>query len=234
MTPSIGRSTRKATRAAGPFGLGLTCDAKRRRRLGGRLQVRPVLRASSTDHRETGAYMLQTGESPDMAPYLKPGRLADVIAAIQVMASAERPEREIKDWAYELDRNRDTATIVRWTSVFQEHREFFVTYRLQGGGDLKAALRWRYVFRTFDSKTGKEYTPAEIETLSKEQRSLLTTKPLAGEHIQTLLNTAIGLHTRAMEELGAARWWVPLLAAFLGFGGAILGAILSALFGLDK
>lgn len=173
-------------------------------------------------------------DSSDMVPYRIRGRLADVIAAIQVMASAERPERRIKDWAYELDRNRDTTTIDRWTNVFQEHREFFLTYRLPDEEGLKAALRWRYVFKTFDSKTGREYTPAEIETLPKEERWSLTTKPLAGDEIQTLLNTAIGLHTRAMEELRESRWWVPLIAAFLGFGGAILGGMLSSLLGLQK
>ena len=94
-------------------------------------------------------------ESPDIVPYLIRGRLADVIAAIQVMASAERPEGKIKDLAYELDRNSDAPTIERWTRVFQEHREFFITYRLEGDEDLKAALRWRYAFKTFDSKTGK-------------------------------------------------------------------------------
>ena len=173
-------------------------------------------------------------ESSDIVPYRKRGRLADVIAAIQVMASAERPEGKIKDLAYELDRNADAATTERWTSVFQEHREFFITYRLKGDEDLKAALRWRYAFKTFDSKAGREYTPAEIQTLPEKQRWSLTTKPLTGDQIQTLLNTAIGLHARAMEELRESRWWVPLIAAFLGFVGAILGAMLSGLLGLLK
>jgi len=173
-------------------------------------------------------------ESPDIVPYLIRGRLADVIAAIQVMASAERPEGKIKDLAYELDRNSDAPTIERWTRVFQEHREFFITYRLEGDEDLKAALRWRYAFKTFDSKTRKTYTPAEIQTLPEEQRWSLTTKPLTGDQIQTLLNTAIGLHARAMEELKESRWWVPLIAALLGFVGAILGAMFSGLLGLLK
>ncbi len=164
-----------------------------------------------------------------MDPYLKPGRLADVIAALQVMASAERPEREIAHWVLELERISDSPTIARWTSVFLEHREFFVTYRLSPEANLKAALRWRYVFKTFDSKTGKEYTPAEVPALPEEQRRSLTTRPLAGDQIQTLLNTAIGLHTRAIEELTSRRWWVPLITAASGFGGAVVGALLSAL-----
>lgn len=167
-------------------------------------------------------------------PYLKPGRLADVIAAIQVMAAAKRPEREIREWAYMLDRNRDLATIERWNSVFKEHREFFLTYKLNGNKDLKAALRWRYAFKTFDSKKQKEHTPEEIEALPEAQKALLTTKPLASDQVQALLSTAIQLHTSALEELTAARWWVPLIAALLGFIGAVLGALLSALFGVHK
>ena len=77
-------------------------------------------------------------ESSDIVPYRKRGRLADVIAAIQVMASAERPEGKIKDLAYELDRNADAATTERWTSVFQEDREFFITYRLKGDEDTRS------------------------------------------------------------------------------------------------
>jgi len=73
------------------------------------------------------------------------------------------------------------------TSVFQEHREFFLTYRLPDEQDLKAALRWRYAFRTVDAETGKEYTPAEVQSLPENQRWLLTTKPLGGEQIQTVV-----------------------------------------------
>src|SRR5436190_23115443 len=110
------------------------------------------------------------------SPYLNPGRLADVIAAIQVTGLAERPERKIKDWARELDRNDGGLTMARWTSVFEEHREFFLTYRLEGEEDLKAALRWRYTFKTYDSKTGKELTYEERMALPERESWLLTTK----------------------------------------------------------
>jgi hypothetical protein len=173
-------------------------------------------------------------KSSDIVPYRIRGRLADVIAAIQVMAAAKRPERKIKDWAYEFDRDRDADTVDRWTSVFQDHREFFLTYRRREDPDLKAALRWRYAFKTFDAESGKEYTPEEIQALPDEQRRSLTTKPLSGEQIQTLLNTAIGLHTRAMEELRESRWWIPVFAAILGFFGAMAGVILSAALDLVK
>ena len=95
-------------------------------------------------------------------------------------------------------------------------------------------MRWRHAFKTFDAETEKEYTPAQIRTLTDEQRRLFTSKPLGGEQIQTLLNTAISLHARAMEELRESRWWVPMFAAVLGFVEAILGVILSSLLHLGK
>jgi hypothetical protein len=178
--------------------------------------------------------MLGSRRNLDMDVYLKPGRLANVIAAIQVMASAERPEGEIENWAYTLDRNREEKTINKWTGVFQEHPEFFLTYRLESDSKLKAALRWRYAFKTYDSATGKEYKPAEIDALPPETRKLLTTKPLTGDQVETLLNTAIGLHTRVLEAINSRRYWIPMFAAVLGFVGAVLGALLSAFLQVQK
>jgi len=170
------------------------------------------------------------------SPYLKEGRLADVIAAVQVMSAAERPEKKIKDWVDKFEGNSESATIKKWTILFTEHREFFLTYYLKGDPDLKAALRWRYAFRTFDAANGIQYTPETAKALSKTERDLLTSKPLEGDQIETLVNTAIGLRGSAMEELAASRWWiplvaacVPLIAAVLTLVGVILGAVLSAL-----
>jgi hypothetical protein len=175
-----------------------------------------------------------TWPKAEKSHYLIPGRLADVTAALQVMAAAERPERAIKDWAHEFDRRRDQQAIDRWTRVFEDHREFFLTYRLRGRDELKAALRWRYVNKLYDAKTGKEYTPEQKEELPEHQQGLLTTKPLPGDQVATLVTTAIALHSRALEELAAARWWVPIIAACLGFIGAVAGAVLAALLGVHK
>lgn len=163
-------------------------------------------------------------------PYLKPGRLADVIAAVQVMASAKRPEAHIRQWAHVSDRNREPHTIARWASVFEDHREFFITYHVKDDPELKAALRWRYAFKTWDPKTDKVYGPLEINELPDDVQRRLTSQPLEGAEIQTLLTTAIDLRTRAVEGQSAARWWVPILAASLGLIGAILGAFVSGLF----
>jgi hypothetical protein len=170
----------------------------------------------------------------ELSPYRIKGRLADIIAAVQVMAARARPEGTIKDLANELSRSRDERTAERWTRVFEEHPEFFLTYRLEGQQDLKAALRWRYVNKLYDPKTDKSYTQQEKEALPAEQQSSLTTRPLAGDQIATLMNTAIELHSRAVEEEAAARWWVPIVAAFPGFVGAVLGAVLVTFYGCHK
>jgi len=150
------------------------------------------------------------------SPYLLPDRLADVLAALQIMAAAERPERKIVDWANELDRNRDSETFERWKGVFEGHREFFLVYKLAGEDDLKAALRWRYVNKLYNSQTGQEYSVEQKQQLPEKQQWALTTKPLSVEATTALMNKAVDLHTRAIEELTARKWWIPVVVAVIG------------------
>ena len=162
------------------------------------------------------------------APYLTPGRLANVLAAIQVMSSAERPERLIEDWAFEFDRNRDAETVKRWADVFSKHTEFFLTYTLDKDPRKKAALRLRYAYKVYDSQKGREYTPEEMHALPKEQRDLLTTKPLTGDQIGMLMNAAIELNARALAEQSAKRYWIPILTGAMGVAGAIVTFLIGA------
>jgi hypothetical protein len=167
------------------------------------------------------------------SPYLRAGRLADVIAALQVMATSKRPEAQIKDWAKVL--SQDEADAGRWGAVFREHPEFFLVYSLRElPNEPKVALRWRYANRHYDAETGIEYTPEKAAELEDSHRSRLTSKPLTSDAVGILMNTAIELHSRALEEIAAKRWWVPLLAAILGFVGAIIGALVSGLFKAAK
>jgi hypothetical protein len=174
------------------------------------------------------------------SPYLIDGRLADVLAAIQFMGAAARPEATIEKLASELERRTDTTTVEKWASVFREHREFFLVYSLPDDPTPKAALRLRYAYKRYDAYTGKEYSDAEYSVLDptdpvqKVIRGRLTSKPLTPEQIQTLVNTAIGLRSTALEEHKASVWWVPLVAAILAFLGTIAGTWLSALLGAKK
>jgi len=168
------------------------------------------------------------------SPYLIDGRLADVLAAIQVMGSAKRPEARIPDLASALDGAKDASTVARWKAVFEQHREFFVVYHRPDDPTPKAALRWRYAYKRFDAETGKDYSEAEFAALDstnpedRKIRDRLTTKPLEAGQIQTLLNTAIGLRTTALEQRKANVWWVPLVTAALAFVGTLVGTWLTA------
>ena len=124
--------------------------------------------------------------------------------------------------------------------MFRDHREFFLVYRLTDDDGLKAALRWRYMFKRFDPETSTEYSPADIAALDAKQaadkaiKDRLTTKPLTTEQIQALMNTAVGLRATAMEEDRARVWWVPLVAAALAFVGTIVGTWLTAFLGVRR
>lgn len=163
------------------------------------------------------------------SPYLTDARrLPDVIAALQLIGAAHRPERKISDWSIELSRSDKKEEIDRWTAVFKDHPEFFLVYKLDDDPALKAALRLRYTNKLHDAMTHKDYTPEEKEKLDKAARDRLTTRPLSGDMITAMANTAIALHASAVAELSARRWWIPVLTAFLGFVGAVLGSMLGA------
>jgi hypothetical protein len=168
--------------------------------------------------------------STDTPPYLKPGRLPDVIAALQIMAAGMRPENWIESWANELSRNKAEAP--RWAAMFKEHPEFFLVYQLRGKD--KAALRWRYTNKFYDPETKKEYTPADTENLDQDELDRLTTKPLEADQISTLINAAIELHKRALEERAASRVWLQIVPAILSAVGVAIGAAITALWGLYK
>ena len=167
------------------------------------------------------------------SPYLIEGRLADVLAAIQVLGSAKRPEAAISKFAHDLDGHNGDRSVEKWRSVFRDHPEFFLVYTLKE--EPKAALRWRYAYKRFDADKNKEYSEEEYSQLKSDDpndkaiRDRLTTKPLTGDQIQTLVNTAIGLRATALEEHKANVWWVPLAAAILAFFGTIVGTWLTAL-----
>src|SRR5579872_7420347 len=165
----------------------------------------------------------------EKSPYLKKGRLADVLAALQVMSIGERPEAEIDNWATKLSNvSIQQDDVDRWTALFREHPEFFWTYTLAGQTKEKAALRWRYATRLYDPINDKEYTRAAKALLPQADQDKLTGKPLDADAVNALMNTAIELHSRAIAEEGAKNWWIPLLAAVLSFVASLAGAYIGA------
>ncbi len=161
-----------------------------------------------------------------MSPYLKSGRLADVVAAVQFMGVSGRPEAEISDWTQRLSGNLDESEMQRWTAVFKEHPEFFHVYTLKGKP--KAALRVRYANRLYDEIDDKMYTRGQRDGLPPEIKDRLTTRPLEGEMIGAMADTAIAFHARASEDRAARARWIPLVAAIFGFLGALAGGYFAA------
>jgi hypothetical protein len=167
------------------------------------------------------------------------------------MAAARRPEKAIKDWAKQLsgvDSDEKGLSgigsdekglsgidsdeqVRRWKNVFEEHPEFFLVY--QRKDELKAALRWRYTNKLYDPENEIDYTPKQIKD-RPELKSVVTSRPLESDAIDTLINTAIELHSRAIEAQSAKRWWLQLIPAGLGFLGALAGAIIAARWGVQK
>ena len=124
-------------------------------------------------------------------------------------------------WADRIvgDKNR----AAHWQRVFEQHPEFF---RLDGNRE-KASLVWRRQYpRRYHVDQERNVTTTELNELPRDVRdSRLSRTPLAAADINTLVKTAIDLHSRALDAKKDSRWWIPLAAA----GGSLIGAIVGAL-----
>jgi hypothetical protein len=167
--------------------------------------------------------------------YLEKDRLANVIAAIQIMGLADRPSGTLNRWIAELEASEeltsqqlDQAPIKfaerkKWQTVFEQHPEFFKTYTLRG--DLRVLLRWRYADTL---KNGAN--DAAVSTDVSEPRP---TKPLSADQLQVLINTAIGLHAKEVEAQRGPDKFPPLLMAIIGAAvGTVTGGIIVLLLSL--
>lgn len=153
------------------------------------------------------------------SPYLKPGRLGDVIAAVQFLGQYEDYKRSVADWTEKF------ATPPRsensWAAVFEEHPEFFRT-----NDEGLVSLVWRRAL----AKTSERFRP-----------------PLEPDSVAKLIDVAVRLYSTAVdtntadeekkfqEEQGnqQRRQWekqmrVSVLTAILAFIGVMLAGWLKA------
>jgi len=151
------------------------------------------------------------------SPYLKEAtRLADVIAAIQVMGTYKFYKLDFAAWADRIC-GQDTQAD-HWKAVFKDHPEFF---RLDQSRK-KASLAWRRTRqKLYNVDTEEKITRRAFDQLSVKERERISRSPLSSEDIGTLLNTAVELHSRALAHQREQRWWVTvvvtLLVAFIGY-----------------
>jgi hypothetical protein len=175
------------------------------------------------------------------SPYLRPQRLADVVAAIQVMGSHPWDSRTIEQWQENLGKD-PLSKPRRWEAVFSDHPEFFGSDENHLGKFFFLHLR-RASDQTVDAnlERQRELSGDEIASRKSEPgfnpRYDLARKTLAPDQIELLLRVAIDLHAREIALVGNRRWWVaPLLSligAAIGAWGAVRAASISKILGSD-
>jgi len=156
------------------------------------------------------------------SPYLKhQDRLADVIAAIQVMGTYAYSAREVEAWSTLLgDKPRSAES---WLSIFKEHPEFFRA-GVEDNGMHTLVLR-RARPRLFDTSTGEDITKEEYKVLAKDERDKISRRPLNAEQVLSLIQVAVSLQNQAVTRRQELRWWVHVvISALTALVGAFVGA----------
>jgi hypothetical protein len=168
-----------------------------------------------------------------------PQRLADIMAAIQVMGTHVWDTRPVEHWVNVLGRWPLSVETKKWDDVFDRHPEFFgkeiwrTKKEKEGIEEFVYYLRWRRAGeRTFNPDNLKELNNDEIEALKAGgiyEDKRLTRKPLTPEQIGTLLTAAIDLQDRAISFEARSRWWLPVVISFVTALFGILGVVVGAM-----
>jgi hypothetical protein len=159
------------------------------------------------------------------SPYLSNhNRLADVIAAIQVMATYKFYKMDYAGWADRITGEENTA--FHWREVFEQHPEFF---RLDSKKKM-ASLVWRRQHqKLFDVDNEDKISRDEYLSLAPAQKERISRMPLESDEIAMLIKAAIDLHSRELEHKKDSRWWVTILmASALSLFGVALGAYIKS------
>lgn len=147
-------------------------------------------------------------------------RLADVIAAIQVMGTYKYYKMDFSGWADRIEGDEKNGD--HWQKVFEQHPEFF---RL-GGGRKKASLVWRRNYqKRYDVDQEEKISREKYKSLNDSQKKRISRIPLNNSDISTLINTAINLHSGEIDHKKDSRWWIT---GAIGLTGVIVGALIKA------
>ncbi len=148
------------------------------------------------------------------SPYIRnPNRLADLIAAIQVLGSYRCASRQLQKWEKRL--GRDPVSATNWETIFKQHPEFFTIQ----GGDVSAVWR-RSRERKYDTYTNRSVSREEALRLTEQEnesgKKRLSRPPLSTEEISKLVDIAINLHEQEIKHGQERRWWISAVLAVIG------------------
>ncbi|MCX7308223.1 MAG: hypothetical protein NTZ72_09885 [Afipia sp.] len=176
---------------------------------------------------ELGACNLPFFDKKHASPYEARQRLADVLAAIQSMALYPQSSGTSEEWAERIAGNRTDGKY--WKAVFNEHPEFF---RLSPDSEDRYALIWRRALpRRFDRRLMRMLNEEEYANKSQKEFQYISRPPISDSQVKTLLDTAITLHAKALEQSRDYRWWIGHITTL---GAATLGAFFGVLLGTKK
>lgn len=145
--------------------------------------------------------MCRTNKS---SSYLAAGRLADVLALIQVLALDEHAHRSDEGLVSELQGAPRSAA--SWPNIAEQHPEFF---RVAPTGDHRVSLVARHVApRTEDKRP-----------------------PLPSDYTAKLLQLAVELHDREVRRSQNWHVWVPLVVALTAGAFTLFGVWLKVVVG---
>lgn len=158
------------------------------------------------------------------SPYLAAeDRLSDVISAIQTLGSYRFYKLSAEAWSERIC--GDAAKKARWKRVFLEHPEFF---RASGNGSKFSLVLRRQRPKLFSVDTLELVTRDQRESMNPEEQSRITRAPLSESEMNMLIELAMSLHSKALEDRRDSRWWVPVITtvavALIGLIGVWLGA----------
>lgn len=156
----------------------------------------------------SGAVVMSKRDTPYTS---NTNRLADVIAAIQVMGTYKFYKLDFSDWASRIE--GDYEKTAHWQNVFKQHPEFF---RLDRNRQ-HASLVWRRTYqKLYDVDNNELISRLRFNELSDEEKNRISRSPLSNSDISTLVNTAINLHSSEISHKQDSRWWLGAALALLG------------------
>jgi hypothetical protein len=154
------------------------------------------------------------------SPYLKTDeRLSDVISAIQTLGTYRFYKLSTEKWSERIC--GDASQTDKWKTVFEEHPEFF-----RYSADLKnvSLILRRQRPKLYDVDTLQIVQRADREARDAAGKARISRAPLSDGELQLLIELAVNLHKKALEDRRDGRWWMPLIIALIGLFGVWLGA----------